>query len=146
MNDTFDYMNNTWDYKVELEDLLIFNELEQEYNITFPEVLKEFIINCNGTMPKKSRFMVGTTERVLGEILSFNKSDYDLEDTNSLFDVLECMPEMIKNNGIIPFAEDPFGNLIAYSLADGTVVLLDHETDKITSTGKSLKDLIESLY
>ena len=142
-------MNNTWKRKIELEDVEVFNELERKYNISFPDELKEFIIKYNRATPEKPRFMVGTTERVFGSVFSFNRSDRSITGITTIFPMLEMfefesLTDKLQKN--IPFPIDPFGNFIAYSVKDGTVVFWDHETYEITSTGKSLKDLIESLY
>ena len=83
--------------------------------------------------------MVGSTERVFGAILSFNK---DEEDTDTVFTALE----VIKDKNLFPFAIDPFGNYICMDLADEEVVFWNHETGEISTTGKNIDDFLESLY
>ena len=52
----------------------------------------------------------------------------------------------MEDKNLLPFAIDPFGNYICYQLNEKQIVYWDHENDAVTTTGKSLKEFIESLY
>ena len=98
-----------------------------------------FITEHNAATPEKHRFMVGTTERVFGAVLSVNKGETD---TDSIYTALD----VINDKDIIPFAIDPFGNYICYSSKDSTILYWNHETNTTLSTELNLIDFIESLY
>lgn len=132
-------MNIVWKYKIDLADESVFAEIENERGITLPDKLKDLVIKGNAATPDKYNFMVGSTERVFGAILSFNK---DEEDTDTVFTALE----VIKDKNLFPFAIDPFGNYICMDLADEEVVFWNHETGEISTTGKNIDDFLESLY
>lgn len=132
-------MSIVWKYKIELTDENVFAEIENERGIIIPEKLKELIVESNAATPDKYNFMVGSTERVLGAILSFNKNE---EDTDTVFTALE----VIEDKNFFPFAIDSFGNYICMDLATEEIVFWDHETGDVSSTEKNLEDLLESLY
>jgi len=132
-------MTVTWKYKIDLTDTSVFEEIEKNRGISFPDELKKFISKTNAATPSKFNFMVGGNERVLGAVLSFNHNE---RDTDSVFSALS----VIEDKNLIPFGIDPFGNYLCYSLKDNTIVFWDHETGKPASTGFSLTDFVESLY
>jgi len=132
-------MNIEWKYKIEVVNTDIFNEIEKERNITFPKDLRELIIEANAATPDKYNFMAGSSEKVLGAILSFNKNE---NDTDTIFTALNT----ITDTKIIPFGIDPFGNYICYSIGDNSVVFWDHENDAVTPISESLSSFLDSLY
>ena len=50
-------MNIQWKYKIELADANVFTEIENERHISFPNELKELIIEANAATPEKYNFM-----------------------------------------------------------------------------------------
>lgn len=131
-----------WNYKIDLVDESIFMEIGKARGITFPNALKDLIKEANGATPAQYHFMIGATEHVLGAVLSFNK---DEADTDTIFTALE----VVEDKDLIPFAIDPFGNYICYSLKNGAIVFWDHENegdDGVSSTGKNLTAFLENLY
>lgn len=132
-------MNIIWKYKIDLADKSVFAEIEKKRGIIIPDKLKTLIIKANAATPNKYNFMVGSTERVLGAILSFNKEE---EDIDTIFMALE----VIEDKNLFPFAIDPFGNYICINLITKEVVFWDHETGNVTTTEKKLDDFLESLY
>lgn len=132
-------MNITWNYKIDLVDEGVFSDIEKERNMQFPEKLKSLIKEGNAATPDKYKFMVNMTEKVVGAVLSFNKGETD---TDTIFTALE----VIKDNTMMPFAIDPFGNYICYDLDRKEVVFWDHETGDMFSTGKDVEDFMKSLY
>ena len=129
----------TWKYKIDVADLNVFQEIENERKISFPEELKGFILIANAATQSRYNFMVGNNEKVLGAVLSFNHGE---SDTDSVFTALS----VIADSNLIPFGIDPFGNYICYDLKEKRVVFWNHETDKVDLTGKTLTDFIDSLY
>ncbi len=78
-------------------------------------------------------------DAVFGAVLSFNKNE---EDTDTVFTALE----VVDDKKLFPFAIDSFGNYICLDLTTEDVVFWDHETGEVSSTQKSLENLLESLY
>lgn len=132
-------MNIVWKYKINLADEGVFAEIEKERGAKIPDSLKKLIVEANAATPDKYNFMVGSVERVLGAILSFNKNE---QDTDTVFTALEIIDDV----SLFPFAIDPFGNYICMNLSDDEVVFWDHETGKVASTEKDLESFIEGLY
>ena len=104
-----------------------------------PEELKNFVAEHNAATPSRHHFMVGATERVFGAVLSFEKNETEAD---TVYPALEA----VEDKNLLPFAIDPFGNYICYQLNEKQIVYWDHENDAVTTTGKSLKEFIESLY
>ncbi len=132
-------MNNSWKYKIDLIDVGVFKEIEKNRGVTIPSSLKDFICNCNAATPEKYNFMINSSEKVFGAVLSYNKNE---QDTDSVFTALD----VIKDKNLIPFAIDPFGNYICLDIDNDTVVFWDHEMNEVYSSDKSLEAFIDSLY
>lgn len=132
-------MDMKWNYKIELADESVFVELEKERGIEIPEELKKIIIEGNAATPEKYKFTAGSTEHVLGAVLSFNKGE---EDTDTVFTALD----VIESKDLMPFAIDPFGNYICMDIKNNEIVFWDHETDDVYGTGKNITKFFDSLY
>lgn len=132
-------MDNVWKYKIEIENTNVFYDIEKERGIKIPDELKTFISDCNAATPSKYNFLIGTVEKVLGAVLSFNRGETDID---TIFSALTT----IEDKDLIPFAIDPFGNYICYSLDNNTVVFWNHETNTVSSTEKGLREFLDSLY
>lgn len=132
-------MDIIWKYKIEITDQSVFSELESKYSLTIPEELKAFLVEHNAATPSKTHFMIGSTERIFGAVLSFNREDTDVDTVFTAFDAIE-------DRSLVPFGIDPFGNYICYALADDQIVFWDHESGNILTTGSGLKRFITQLY
>lgn len=132
-------MSIVWNYKIELEDKKIFSKIEKERGIIIPDELKEVVMEGNAATPEKYKFTVGSTERVVGAVLSFNRKE---KDADTVFTALE----VIEDKNLLPFAIDPFGNYICIDLSKKEVIFRDHETGDVFSTGYNLKDFFDKLY
>lgn len=132
-------MENVWKYKIDLKDPQAFAKVETMRGIRIPTELRQFIENHNAATPSNYHFMVGSTERVFGAVLSYDEEE---KEADRVYLALEA----IKDKNLIPFAIDPFGNYICYALDKNEIVFWDHETDKEVSTGKNLEKFIKSLY
>lgn len=138
LNENYEADNN-WKYKVVLQDLTVFDRIGAMRGIRFPEELKLFIMSKNASTPVNYRFKVGSKEKILGSILSFNKNIVGID---SVFTALT----VVDDKNLIPFGIDPFGNYICYSVKNGKVVFWDHETGKVSSTNLLFKKFVDSLY
>ena len=132
-------MNIVWKYKINLADRDVFAEIEKKRGIVIPDEVKDLIVEANAATPNKYNFMVKSSERVLGAILSFNKNE---EDTDTVFTALE----VVEDKNLFPFAIDPFGNYICVNLTTEEVVFWNHETGETSSTEKNINDFLKSLY
>lgn len=132
-------MNMTWKYKIDMKNLQAFADVEKFRGILIPEELKNFVAEHNAATPSRHHFMVRATERVFGAVLSFEKNETEAD---TVYPALEA----VEDKNLLPFAIDPFGNYICYQLNEKQIVYWDHENDAVTTTGKSLKEFIESLY
>ena len=128
-----------WKYKIDVVNQNVFSEIGMNYGITISEELRALILMANAATPSKYNFMLGTTEKVVGAILSFNKGETD---TDTVYSALSA----IEDRSLVPFAIDPFGNYICYSNNDDEVVFWDHETSGVSPTGKGLSAFLNSLY
>ena len=132
-------MDIKWNYKIDLSDPSVFREIERKRGITIPKELKELIIQGNAATPEKYKFMIHTTEHVLGAMLSFNKGE---KDTDTVFSALD----VITDSNLFPFAIDPFGNYICLDIKNGEVAFWEHETGRTVLTGQKLIPFFEKLY
>lgn len=132
-------MSIVWKYKIEIADVSVFAEIEKARGIKIPDELRSFIMEVNAATPSKYNFMVGAVEKVFGAVLSFNRGETDID---TVFTALTS----IEDKNLLPFAIDPFGNYICYSLKDKKVVFWNHETNRVSPTEKNLRDFLEGLY
>ena len=132
-------MDITWKYKIDLTDESVFSEIEKERGIVIHDDFKKFILEANAATPSKYNYMLGTTEKVVGAILSFNRNDVDVDTVYTALGAIE-------DKNLLPFAIDPFGNYLCYDLKESAVVFWNHESDVVASTKKSIEEFIDSLY
>lgn len=126
-----------WKYKEPLKDKNVFKEIEDKYDIKIPDTLKKLVIDANGGTPEKYRVMVNNTERVFAVVLSYNRDDHD--------NIYTSLDRFVKK-GLLPFGEDPFGNIFCIELKSNKVVFWNHEFDKTVPAHSSLSTFINSLY
>lgn len=131
----------TWKYGEPLQSEELLSEFEEKTSFTLPEDFKEIVKAHNGSRPSLKIFDAENEEgHVFGALLSFNK-----EDTVSIWSVNKEIPESVDSK-YIAFALDAFGNYIAFDAEDGSIVFIDHETNKVSNVAESFADLINSLY
>lgn len=128
-----------WKYKIDVVNPNVFSNIEKKYGIVISEELRALILTANAATPSKYNFMLGTTEKVVGAILSFNEGETDTDTVYTAFSAIE-------DKALVPFAIDPFGNYICYSNKDNKVVFWNHETSEVSSTEKGLSEFLDSLY
>ena len=126
-----------WNYKIDLKSEKIFSELEKKRGIKIPDEIIELVRKANAATPEKFRYMVGTSEKVFGAVLSFNHGDDD-----TIFTALDT----VNNSSRFPFGIDSFGNYICYDLKSKQIFFWDHETDNFFPIAKSMNEFIDSLF
>ena len=132
-------MDNTWNFKIELQDDKAFEKLAQFYGADIPEELKDFIVEANASNPDKNLIDINGVERVFETVLSFNEGE---EEATSVFDLIGDKA----SESIIPFGIDPFGNLFYYSLTTNKIFFYNHEEDEYEDTNYSLSDFLSGLH
>lgn len=130
-------MRITWRHATPICDELI-SEVEGMYGIQIPDDLKFIIKEGNGGVPSKRLFDDEKAKaHEMKTLLSYYRSD--MENVYSSFKVLKEI-----DSKLIPFANDPAGNLICY---DGSkVVYWNHETDEIETVADSISSFFAKLY
>lgn len=115
-----------WLFSEEIVDEQIINKVEKSFGVNFPNDYKECVKKYNGGYPEPNTFeFVTGGEGVINDLLSFTSEEMNI---GMFYDPIQ--PEI---EGIIPFAKDPFGNLICFDYrADKlspTIVFWDHEEE-----------------
>ena len=102
--------------------------LEKDLNINFPDDFLSIIKKYDGGYPKPNNITVGGQEEVLNNIVSF------IADNQSYIVSIYNDTEGFGKSGLIPVAEDPFGNLFCYKITDGiySIVFWNHENAEST--------------
>lgn len=132
--------------KLTVEDI---DQVEKQLNIKFPQDYIEIVSNNDGGYPYPNKFKLNDNEEVFNNLISFKEDDY-----SNIFEVLEDISGSIIK-GVIPIAEDPFGNLICFDFRDKlepNIVFWNHEVAEedveksISFVCKTFTVLLSSLY
>lgn len=131
---------NKWNYvKNNVTDVDV-KEAENLSGFTFSDELKEIIESCNNGRPVKKLFDTERVKgRVLDKLLSISRAD-----SENVFKVNEALKGQLPES-FFALAADPFGNYICIDEAHKAFLWL-HETSVLESTGKTIRELIDSLY
>lgn len=132
-------MRTEWNFKIELKDKNVFNNISSEFANAFPEDLKQFIIEHNASSPSNNCVDINGKERVYDETLSFNPEETEASTFSSAY-------EAVDNPAYIPFAKDPFGNYFCYAIKNGNIAFYFHEEQEMDETDMSLEEFINSLH
>jgi hypothetical protein len=125
------------------------SKVEAIFGIKFPKDYVECIIKNDGGYPKPNRFNLNGNEEVFNNLLSF-----DEEDSSNMIDTYNDVKDRLIEK-VIPFAEDPFGNLLCFDYRNNeqpTIVFWEHEkafNAKESATSylcDSFTDLISMLH
>ena len=128
-------MTLEWKY-VEPLDKDQLSKIEEHFGLSLPDDYKASLETCNRGKPTLERF---DTEHQTECVLDYM---VNLEETIAI-------AQAIPPDNLIPIATDPFGNFIAFKIADGrivSVVFWDHERDEISQISDSFTDFLEKLY
>jgi SMI1-KNR4 cell-wall len=132
-----------WLYTEEPIDEKKIAEVEELFGFNLPDDYKQCVINNNGGFPEPNIFDCddGRIEVVFNNLISFTNEDMNIK-----------MFYEFSLQKLIPFARDPFGNLLCfdyrYNEKAPKVVFFDSEEEETTITPvcDSFTDLINRLY
>ena len=137
-----------WLFEVEIQNANIFDELEIRTNYKYPDDFKSVALKFNGATPKCNTFDTKETEgRVFNYLISLNKNKEEMEEiiwdyfgdsASWVFDGLDWR--------YIPFADDPFGDLICFDRTNDHIVFWNHETNEVEEAADSFIEFVDSLY
>ncbi len=124
-------------------------DVEKRLNVKFPQDYIDIVSVYDGAYPFPNKFKINDHEEIFNNLLSFKEDDYSniLERFNDISDRVE--------GGIIPIAEDPFGNLICFDFRyneNPDVVFWDYEKSELDKNSaiiyiaKSFTELLNQLY
>lgn len=128
-------MTLEWKY-VEPLDKDRLSKIEEHFGLSLPDDYKTSLETCNRGKPTLERFDTEHQEECVLDYM------VNLEETIAI-------AQAIPPDNLIPIATDPFGNFIAFKIADGridSVVFWDHERDEISQISGSFTDFLEKLY
>ncbi len=97
---------------------------EAFFNIKFPMDYTECVIQNDGGYPKPNRFKLNGNEEIFNNLLSF-----DEEDESGIINTYKAVEDGLLAQ-VVPFAEDPFGNLLCFDYRNShepVIVFWDHE-------------------
>ena len=97
--------------------------IESQLGISFPNDFIETIKRYDGGYPLKKNISIGGKGEILNNLVSF-----DDEDESFILDIVNDT-EFLAGSGLVPIAEDPFGNLFCYEFenSQSKIVFWDHE-------------------
>ena len=116
--------------------------VEAQLNVEFPNDFRDNIKKYDGGYPMSSVVIVAGREEAINNLVSFVKGH-----TSYILDIINDI-EGFRDTGLIPIAEDPFGNLFCYSFKKETpeVVFWNHEdTNSYEYVCKNFAELISLL-
>jgi len=121
----------------------MFEEVENELLVKFPNEYKKIVLENNGGSPEFNIFNTKQTDgRVAEYLLSF-----DLKEKMNILETYKGLKDRLPLK-IIPIISDPFGNYVCidFSQASLGIVFWEHESNKIEKVTDSFIDFINSLY
>lgn len=116
--------NLRWICENESVETTTISKVEYIFGIEFPRDYVECIIKNNGGYPKPNRFNLNGNEEVFNNFLSF-----DEEDSSNIINAYNDVKDRLIEK-VIPFAEDPFGNLLCFDYRNNEqpiIVFWEHE-------------------
>ena len=128
-------MSLKWKYIEPLDEGQL-SKIEKYFGLRLPEDYKKSLVECNRGKPTLERF---DTERQMECVLDYM---INLEETVAIAQATSA-------DNLIPIGRDPFGNLIAFKVAErqiDSVVFWDHEKNKISKISSSFTEFLKKLY
>ena len=127
-----------WKYVKPLRDDLSVSQFEAEFGAVLPPALRQIVLLHNAGTPSRDRFTLpdGEKDRVKG-LLSFNR-----EDKGNVWQVnaVEGRPQ-----GLVAFAQDPFGSDICVKTDTGEVFFVDNDTGEVYNIAPDVEFFLSSL-
>ena len=110
--------------------------VEKKIGYQLPDNLKAVILENNNGRPERDCFDTEFNQGLqFKQLLSFNENDEEN---------IYAYIDFFKKENIVPFADDPAGNLIC--IDQGKIVLWNHETNEKEFIAASLEKFINNLY
>lgn len=122
------------------ENGTIIKEIESKFGISLPSDYTLIAINYDGGIPDKKIFTAGGKQRVFSRLISIQPNKHP--------NVLDAL-EWIDSNNFIPFALDPFGNIICFYISNPREIEISYietETQTVYSVSSSFGAFINGLY
>ena len=114
--------------------------VESLSGFSFSNELKKILINFNNGRPIDNMFDTDKVKgRIFEKLLSVNK-----EDNENVFKANKALSGQLPEN-TFALAADPFGNYVCINKEQHAFLWL-HETLELETTGKTMIELIDSLY
>lgn len=131
-----------WKYSVNINRVQIEATLSQ-LGVMLPKDFIDVVAQHNSGSPEPHCFKLDNgEEKVMSYLLSF-----DLAEKRNIVSVARKMKEILPLN-VIPIADDPFGNFIAYEFDESNnpyLVYWNHENLKLFKIKATFTELLESL-
>ncbi|MBW9154791.1 SMI1/KNR4 family protein [Clostridium estertheticum] len=141
--------NVSWICENDSVEIIAISKGGDMFGIEFPRDYVECIMKNDGGYPRPNRFNLNGNEEVFNNLLSF-----DEEDSSNIMEAYNDVKDRLIRK-VIPFAEDPFGNLICFDYRDSEqpiIVFWEHEkafNDKESAMSylcDSFTDLLSMLH
>ena len=116
--------NIRWICENDNVEITTISNVETMLGVKFPKDYIEIAMTNDGGYPKPNRFDFNDNEEVFNNLLSFDEEDYS-NIINTYNDIKDRLIEKV-----IPFAEDPFGNMICFDYRNNeqpVVIFWEHE-------------------
>lgn len=119
-------MSLKWICENNIVESTTISKAEDILSVKFPKEYVQIIMKNDGGYPNPNRFDLDGSEEIFNNLLSF-----DEEDISNILDVYNDVKDRLIEK-VIPFAEDPFGNLICFDYRNNNneqpkVVFWKHE-------------------
>ncbi|CQR55772.1 SMI1/KNR4 family protein [Paenibacillus riograndensis] len=137
----------SWLFYEELLDDTIITSVENNFGIVFPSDYKKCVEMYNGGYPNPNCFDMDNGEQgILNDLLSFIDSDLNIM-------MFYNFAEESSIDGLVPFARDPFGNLLCFDYrlnkTSPQVIFFDHEEageEAVIPVCSTFTELLDGLY
>jgi len=135
---TINWKNSKGEFKKE-----VLENFEKNNGVKFPEKYVKIVKNFNGAYPDKNKFdLENEKEKVFYKLLN-----WDVNRKNNMIDFYKNH-ESHFDSKIIPFGEDPFGNLFCFNFKNEnpSVLYWNHELNQFTKVAEKFESFLNMLY
>lgn len=143
--DKNDMVSITWKGTRKADSPELLREVEHKYGIRYPHAYELIVMEYNAGIPDCSDFAAaGLGERVFGRLISVNREDHP-----NILDAALWQNDRTSEIKRIPFALDPFGNMICFRYGENgscAVVFIDHETGREFYLADTFEKFLDMLY
>ncbi len=136
-------MNINWKNSKGNFEKEVVENFEKYHGIKFPEKYIEIVKKFNGAYPDKNKFdLENEKEKVFYKLLN-----WDLNRKNNLKEMYENHKTNFDGK-IIPFGEDPFGNLFCFNFKkeNPSILYWNHELNEHTLIAENFESFLKMLY